>query len=335
MRLTGKEQQRVTKSYTENTAAYQLYLKGRYFWSKRTEEGLNKATEHIQQAIDIDPNYALAYVGLADCYNLLGFYSVLEPKEAFPRAKAAATKALEIDDTLAEAHASLGYVKLFYDWDLTSAESELKQAIELNPNYATAHHWYGVYLQLVGRFDQALVEMRRALELDPLSPSINANVGWPLYYARQYDQAIEQFQKAVERDQSSPLPHHWLAMVYGQKGMYEEAITEYQKALELSGSRSRIVAELGYIYAVSGRRSEAQKALKELKELSKRRHVSSFYMALIYMGLGEKDQAFASFETAYEERSPRLIDLKVDPIFDPLRSDPRFAVLIRKMGLTP
>jgi serine/threonine-protein kinase len=335
MRLTGKEQQRVTKSYTENTAAYQLYLKGRYFWSKRTEEGLNKATEHIQQAIDIDPNYALAYVGLADCYNLLGFYSVLEPKEEFPRAKAAATKALEIDDTLAEAHASLGYVKLFYDWDLTSAESELKQAIELNPNYATAHHWYGVYLQLVGRFDQALVEMRRALELDPLSPSINANVGWPLYYARQYDQAIEQFQKAVERDQSSPLPHHWLAMVYGQKGMYEEAITEYQKALELSGSRSRIVAELGYIYAVSGRRSEAQKALKELKELSKRRHVSSFYMALISMGLGEKDQAFASFETAYEERSPRLIDLKVDPIFDPLRSDPRFAVLIRKMGLTP
>ncbi len=334
MRLTGAEQQRVTKSYTENTAAYQLYLKGRYFWSKRTEEGLNKATEHIKQAIDIDPNYALAYVGLADCYNLLGFYSVLEPKEAFPRAKAAATKALEIDDTLAEAHASLGYVKLFYDWDLTNAESELKEAIELNSNYATAHHWYGVYLQFVGRFDQALVEMRRALELDPLSPSINANVGWPLYYARQYDQAIEQFQKAIERDQSSPLPHHWLAMVYGQKGMYEEAITEYQKALDLSGSRPRIVAELGYIYAVSRKRSEAQKALEELKELSKRRYVSSFYMALIYMGLGEKDQAFALFERAYEERSPRLIELKVDPIFDPLRSDQRFAELMRKVGFT-
>ncbi len=333
MRLTGEEQQRVTKNYTENTAAYQLYLKGRYFWSKRTEEGLNKATEHIQQAIDMDPNYALAYVGLADCYNLLGFYSVLEPKEAFPRAKAAATKALEIDDTLAEAHASLGYIKLFYDWDLTNAESELKQAIELNPNYATAHHWYGVYLQFVGRFDQALVEMRRALEFDPLSPSINANVGWPLYYARQYDQAIEQFQKAIERDQSSPLPHHWLAMVYGQKGMYEQAITEYQKALDLSGSRSRIVAELGYIYAVSGKRGEAQKALEELKELSGRRYVSSFYIGLIYMGLGEKDQAFASFERAYEERSPRLIDLKVDPIFDPLRSDPRFAELLRRVGL--
>ena len=262
LKLTGEEKRRLTQRYTDNIAAYQLYLKGRYAWNKRTSEELKRSAEHFQQAIDLDPAYALAYAGLADSYNMLADYSVLPPKEAFPRAEAAATKALEMDDTLAEAHTSLGFVKMAYDGDWTGAEREFRRAIELNPNYATAHQWYASYLVMMSRFDESITEMKRAQTLDPLSRIINANLGLHYYYAREYDQAVEQIRKTINLDPDFGVAHFYLGRTYLQKGMYKEAIAEMQKARELSGEDPETIASLGHAYAVMGRRTDALAVLQ-------------------------------------------------------------------------
>jgi len=334
VKLLGKERAKLVKRHTEDLVAYDLYLKGRYLWNKRTEEGYQKSLEYFQQAIERDPTYALAYAGIADCYDLLGWYDYLPPKEAFPRAKAAAEKALEMDETLAEAKASLGWISVNYDWDWLTAESKYKRAIELNPSYATAHQWYAEYLSYMGKHDESIAEAKRAQELDPLSIIINNDLGQVFYYARQYDRAIEQLQKTLELDPNFIVAHFFLAFLYAQKAMYGKAIAEVQKAMDLSGGGdSLIVAQLGTIYSCSGRRDEAKKVLDELHGLSKKRYVSPFYIALIYMGLGQNDQAFEWLEKAYEERDHWLETLKVHPMLDSLRSDPRFTKLLKKMRL--
>jgi TolB-like protein/DNA-binding winged helix-turn-helix (wHTH) protein/Tfp pilus assembly protein PilF len=336
LKLTGEEQKRLTRHHTENAEAYQLYLKGRYYWNKRTAESLNKGVEYFQQAIDKDPNYALAYAGLTDSYSLLGSSTGgLSPKETFSKAKAAAAKALAIDDTLSEAHAALALVHLRYDWDWSATEREIKRAIALNPNYATTYHWYADYLVVMGRLDEAIAQIKRAQELDPLSLIINTVLGLRLYHARQYDQAIEQCQKTLEMDPNFAQAHFALGEAYEQKAKYEEAIAELQKATTLSPSSPFLFSALGHAYAMSGQAGEAMKILEKLQRLSRQRYVSPHEMAMIYTGLGEKDQAFAWLEKAYADRSWRLPFLNVEPRFDGLRPDPRFADLVRRVGLEP
>jgi eukaryotic-like serine/threonine-protein kinase len=336
MRLTGEDEKRMAKSYTANPEAYRLYLQGRYWWNKRTGDGLNKGIEYFQQAIDKDPTYALAYTGLADCYDLLPLYANVPPKDAFPKAKEAALKALEIDDTLAEAHASLARIKAEYDWDWSGAEREFRRATQLNPSYATAHQWYGDVLETMGRLEEAIAEYKRALELDPLSLVINRNLGLVFYFARRYDQAIEQLRKTLEMDPNFALAHLDLGLAYVQKSMYKEGIAEFEKELVVSPGNPYALSGLGYAYAVAGRRAEAQKLLAKLNELSKQKYVPALHMVRIYAGLGEKDKAFEWLKKSYEERSIALFsDIKLDPAYDPLRSDPRFADLLRRMNLQP
>ena len=335
LRLTREEQKRLTKRYTENTEAYQLYLKGRYFLSKRTEEGIKKSIEHFQQAIAIDPNYALAFAGLADSYKTFGGHlGFLSPQEFYPRVKAAAIKALEIDETVAEAHTSLAEYRMYYEWDWPGAEREYKRALELNPNYATAHQEYANYLEGVARLDEAIAERKRAAELDPLIPFTVADVGYPFYYARQHDQAIEHFRRGLELDPNFFWGYLWIGQAYIEKRMYNEAIAEIEKAIALSADNTRTIATLGYAYGVSGKRGEAQKVLDQLKQRSEQSYVSPYFIALVYTGLGDKDQAFEWLEKAYNERHPYLAFFKVEPVFDTLRSDPRFADLLRRIGLS-
>ncbi len=336
VRLSGPEQSRVAKHYTENPEAYQLYLKGRFYWNRRTEEGSRKGIEYFQLAIEKDPTYALAYTGLADCYSVLGTsynFASLSPSEAIPKAKAAVTKALELDDTLAEAHTSLAYIRLNYDWDWPGAEREFKRAIELNPNYDNAHHWYSHYLMAMGRTEESLRESNRALELDQLGPIMNVHLGWHYFYAHQYDLAIEQFRKTLEMDPNYGLTHWYLGQAYEQKAMYAEAETELRKAKDLLPENVIVEADIGHAYAVSGKRDEARKVIDELKELSRRRYVASYHIALIYTGLGDKDRAFEWLDNAYRERSDLLVYLKVEPRLDSLRSDQRFADLVRRVEL--
>ena len=333
LRLSGEEEQRLVKRYTDNVEAYQLYLKGRYYWNKRTPDGFNKGLGLFQQAIDTDPSYALAYAGLADSYAMLGDYSVLAPREAFPRAEAAATTALKLDDNLAEGHTSLAFVKMAYQWDWAAADREFRRAIELNPNYATAHQWYASYLVMMGRFDDSIREIKRAQELDPLSRIINANLGLHYYYARKFDESVEQLKKTINLDEGFFVPHQYLGRTYIQKGMFKEAIAELERARELSANAPEVVASLGHAYAVAGRTSDAQKALADLDEIAKERYVLPYFRAAVYTGLGDRDQAFQWLERAYEERHPGLVLINIDPRFDTLRSDPRFADLIRRLGV--
>jgi DNA-binding SARP family transcriptional activator len=338
LKLTGEEQAQLAKRHTDNTEAYHAYLRGRYCWNKRTEEGLRKSIEYFRQAIEMEPTYALAYAGLADAYTVLGSFgiSALAPREAFPRAKEAAARALEIDETLAEAHASLAFCLESYDWDWAAARREFARAIELKPDCTTAHHWYGLeYLTSVGRLDEAFAEIKRAHELEPLSLSINTDYGFLPYLMRQYDRAIDEYRKALELDQNFVYTHWKLGLAYEQKAMYEEAIAEFQKAVALSGGSPQAVVLLGHAYAVSGRRKEALKVLDELRELSEQRYVSSYRVAAIHLGLGETERAFEWLERAVEEHDAWLVWLKVDPVLDALRPDPRFADLLRRVGLTP
>jgi serine/threonine-protein kinase len=334
LKLTRVEQQkRVNKQYTENPEAYQLYLRGRYYWNKRTPEGINKAIEFFQQAVEKDPSYALAYAGLADCYVVPA--NPLPPKEKMPKAREAAKRALGIDDTLAEAHTTLARVLTVYDWDWSGAEKEFKRAIELDPRSAEAHQWYGGYFQAMGQLDESLVERKRAQELEPLSLIMYFELGQGLYRARKYDQAIEQFQKGLELDPSFPSFYVFLPAAYEQKGMYEDAIASFQKAIPLTRghAKSLVLAGLGHVYAVSGKKVEARKLLNELESLARQEYVPAVAIALIYAGLGEKDQAFVWLEKAYEERAFEMTWLKSEPRWDSLRSDPRFANLLRRMGL--
>jgi TolB-like protein/Flp pilus assembly protein TadD len=329
LRLSGEDRERLTKRYTKNSEAYQAYIQGRYFWNKRNKESLEKGIQYFNQAIEKDPNYALAYAGLADSYLILGNLSLLPPREAYPKARAAATKALELDGALAEAHVSLAFIKHLFEWDWSSAERGFKQALQLNPNYGPGHQWYGVSLAARGRTAEAIAEAKRAQEVDPLSLTINAVVGWMFFLARQYDQAIEQEKKTLEMDPNFALAHSYLAVAYEQKGMYKEALAQFQNAS--IASEEVLLGELGHVYAVAGRRSEAREVLNKMNELSKERYVPPYQMALIHVALGEKDQAFALLEKAYEDRFPWLIHLKVEPRLDPLRSDPRFEDLVRRV----
>jgi len=333
--LTPQEQAQLAKARPVDPEAHQLYLKGRYHWNKRTAEDFKKALEYFQQAIAKDPSYPPAYAGLADTYGLLGYYAydVLPPREAMPKAKAAALKALEIDGSFAQAHVSLAWVRQTYDWDWPAAEKEFKRAIDLNPGYATAHHWYSLHLATLGRRDEALAEAKRALELDPLSIIINHIVGLQHYWARRFDQAIEQFRKTIDMDPSFPIAHWSLGRAYAAKGMYREAIAEYEKYSALTGGSGRALAALGSAHARSGDRREALRVLEQLNAISKQRYVPSHQFADVSIGLGDKDQAFAWLDKVYDERSSYLTWLKVEPLFDPLRSDPRFADLVRRVGL--
>jgi len=335
MKLTSKERELLTKRYTEDSEAYQLYLKGRYYWNKRSQGGLRAASSYFQQAIDKDPSYALAFAGLADCYNLHSYYGEFPPRESFPKAKAASTRALEIDDGLAEAHTSLAFVRAWYDWDWLAAESEFQRALELNPNYATAHHWYALFLMAMERPSEALEEIKRAHEIDPLSLPINRDVGLVYYRARHCDRAIEQYLKTIEMDPGFWSAHQHLGWAYEQKAMYEEAIAELNHAIASAGDRVRILADLGHVYAVSGRRKEAEKALAELTGQSTQHYVSPYEIAVIYTGLEERDRAFEWLDQACLERSGWLIYLKVEPMLDSLRADPKFRDLLLRVGFEP
>jgi serine/threonine protein kinase/TolB-like protein/Tfp pilus assembly protein PilF len=331
IKLTGAEKRLLAKRYTDNADAYKLYLKGRYCLSKMTKESLASGIKFFTEAIELDGSYALAHAGLADAYyRLSGAY--LPPKEAMPQAKAAAIKALEIDDTLSEAHASLAVIKAFYDWEWAEAESEYKRAIEYNPGYASAHHWYGWYLALMGRLDQAITEITQAYELDPGSLEINTDLGLSFFLARQYDQAIEQFRKSIEMDGSFLNGHFFLGWAYEQKGDTERAIAEFQKVLQLDDAPF-IRAALGHVYAASGQRAEAERVLDELKERQKLAHVSLYDFTIIYAALGERERAFECLEEAFENRSEALVWLKVDPRLDAIRTDPRFINIQRRVGL--
>jgi len=337
LKLSGGERQRLAKRHTTNIEAHQLYLKGRYHLGKFSEEGEKKALEYFKQAIDLDPNYALAYAGLADVYVFLSDDYLL-PKEAMPRARAAAQKALELDEMLAEAHAALAMVKYQYDWEWAEADRAFKRALELNPGYALAHNDYGNFLVVMGRFAEAQTEMDRARELDPLSPYFHVGTVWPAYFAGQYDQAIAQLRRIVALNPDFPNAYLNLGWAYARQGMNEEAIAALHKARSLNLNENEwwaTIAYLGHAYAKAGQREGAQKALAELQELAKRGQGSEYGLAIVYAGLGEKDQALAALERAYQMRSTYLPLLKVEPFFDSLRSDPRFTDLLRRMNLAP
>lgn len=332
LRLSGKERNLLAKRNTDNTEALQAYLKGRYFWNKRSKESIEKGIDYFQQAIETDKNYAQAYIGLADCYNLLVSYGAVPPEESITRIKALIQKALSLDDNLAEAYTTLGYIRLFYDWNWPEAEKEFKRAVELNPNYALAHHWYAMYLMVTDQFEEALKEMRHAQRLDPLSPIISAALGGYYYYARQYHQAIRQCRETIEIDPTFYLAHGILGTVYAQLGDYEEAAKELKEAVSLSKD-PEVYAELGHVYALQNKRDEAEILLKETKDISRQKYVTPFGIAITYAGLGEFDEAFKWLEKAYKDRNNWLVWLKADPRLDPLRDDPRFTSLLQRVGL--
>jgi len=327
LKLTGEEKKRLARRHTANSEAYQLYLKGRYYWNKRTGEALKKGIEYFEQALEKDPSYALAYAGLADSYAILGFYAPVHPRHVMPKAKVAAARALEMDSQLAEAHSALAFLRFYYDWDWRAADIEFQRAFALNPNYATGHFWYSTYLSAQGRLDEAQAEMQRALELDPLSLIINTGLGWIAYFMRYHGRAIEIYRKTLELDPNFLMARYRLGQAYEQKGMLAEAIAEFQS--------TRAGLLLAHAYALSGRGDEARRLLKELTDLSKRRYLNSYDIAAIHVALGEPDAAFEHLEHAYEEKSGWLIYLKVDPRLDPLHADPRYTDLLKRIGLPP
>ena len=331
--LTPRERAGLKNVKAVNPEAYEDYLKGRYFWNKRTPDALRKAIDHFNQAIERDSNYAPAYSGLADSYVILGAwqYAVLDPKETYPRAKAAAIKAVELDDTLAEAHISLAMSTDMFVWDWEAAEREYRRGIELNPGYATGHHWYAEHLSETGRNDEAIAEIRKAESLDPLSLITGADVATLLVIARRYDEAIEHAKKTIELGPDFAVSHFALGMAYEQKGQSGGAIAAFQKAVEFSGGNTAFKSNLAHAYAVAGRRSDAVAILNELKDRSKHEFLNPSEIALIYVGLGQKDQAMVWLEKAYEGRFDPVI--LTWPAFDPLRSDPRFHDLVRRIGL--
>lgn len=328
LNLTGDEKQQLARRDTENTEAFQLYVKGRYFANQETTEGFKRAVEYVSRAIEIDPNYARAYAALSLAYHLASEWQ-LPPRDAMPKAKAAADHALKLDDKLPEAHIRLAWVSMHYDWDWPAAEKEFKRAIELNPNDAASHSSYAGYLSTMGRHDDAIAERNLAEELDPLSPQGGA----VLYLARSFDAAIYQSHKALELNPNSLAGRQWLGMAYEQKGMYQEAIAEFQKCKALDDTPDWL-AFLGHAYGVSGRRTEAVSMLGELKKRAKEGYVSPYYMALVYIGLGEKHPAIEWLERAFEDRSSWMISLETNPQLDSLRSDSRFRDLLRRVGVS-
>jgi adenylate cyclase len=331
-KLTGSEKTAIAKRPTANSEAYELYLKGRFFWNKRTGADLRTAIEYFNQALGKDPSYALAYAGLADSYGLLPEFGAASPADSFPQAKAAAKKALELDDTSAEAHTSLGFVVSLYDFDLEQSLREFERAIQLNPNYATAHHWIAIGpLSSLGQFDRAIVEGKRAVELDPLSLINNTDLGQDYFLARRYDEAIAQFRKTIEMDPRFYYAHYSLGEVRQLKGQLNDAIAEYRKAIELNDDPG-VLALLGQAYARAGQREEAQKTLARLTEEAKSRYVGAYSFALMYLALGEKERAMDETERAYRNREGSVIaQIKVDPLLDDLRGHARFEALVQRV----
>jgi DNA-binding winged helix-turn-helix (wHTH) protein/Tfp pilus assembly protein PilF len=335
LKLSGEEKKHLTKRYTDNAEAYHLYLKGRYFWNKRTEDGFNRGIEHFKEAVEKDSNYALAYAGLADSYIGLTFYNFAAPHQAMAKAKEATMNALAIDNKLAEAHASLAHVLMNYDWNWPETEKEFKLSIELNPDYATAHQWYAVhYLTAMARPEEALQEMQRALKLEPTSLVMNSFMGATLYFAGRYDEAMEQCRRTIEMDTNFAVAHWHLGLAYEQKGMFDDAIAEFNKATTLSGDSPLMKASLGHALATAHRFDEAIMILNELKELSKHRYVSSYETAAIYVALGDHEQGFNLLRRAYKEHCFHLVYLKVWPQFSVVRKDPRFQDLLSGIGLS-
>jgi TolB-like protein/Tfp pilus assembly protein PilF/class 3 adenylate cyclase len=335
-RLTGAERRAIASQPTKNSGAHQLYLKGRFCWNQRTPDALKTSLHYFEQAIEKDSKYALAYAGLADVYCSLGFSfdaGALSPGDAVPKARAAARKALQIDETLAEAHTSLAFIKLNYDWDWPGAETEFKRALELNPNYDNARHWYSHYLTSLQRTGESLVESKRALELDQLGLIMNVHLGWHYLYARQPDLAIDQLRKTLELDPNYGLTHWYLGLAHAQKSSYADAVTELRISRRLLPDNVGVQADIGYVHAVSGQKRQAHKLISDLSKLSKKKYVSSYHTALIYVGLRENDHAFEWLEKAYGERSDSLVYLAVEPRLDPVRGDPHFEDLLRRVGL--
>jgi TolB-like protein/Tfp pilus assembly protein PilF len=333
LELTGDKRQRLTKRYTEDSEAYRLYLKGRHQWNKRSPDGLQKAAEYFQQALDKDPAYSLAYAGLADTYVYLSFFNVVAAREAMPKAKTAAVKGLEIDKALAEAHVSLGYISFAYEGDWPAARKHFEQALALNPAYTRGHTFYTFYLSSSGRLEEALEVAKGALDLDPASPAVSHSLAVQLYLARRFDQAIEQARETLEMDANFAISYAVLGEVYLSKGMYREGLSALEKYSALSRHGAASLALLGYAHALLGERKESLQMIEALKAASKQTFVPAFFVALVYAGLEDKDQAFTWLEKAYEERFNRLAYLKVEALWDPLRSDPRFTDLLRRIDL--
>jgi TolB-like protein/DNA-binding winged helix-turn-helix (wHTH) protein/Tfp pilus assembly protein PilF len=313
--------------------AYENYLKGRYCWNQRTEQGFRNAISYFEQAIAKDPTYAQAYAGIADSYVLLGYYSSLPPQDAYPHAKAAARKALELDPMLGDAHTSLAGALQDFDWTWKEVEQEHKRAVELSPGYATAHQWYGNYLNMMGRFEEAQDQIRQARDLDPLSLIINCNVAWAYHLARNDERALEEFQKTKDMDPNFYWPHLGLGRVYVAKKMYTDAISAFERATELSGSNSMVLSELGHAYAVGGRKRDAYRILAKLEESSRQRYISAYDIGLVYVGLGQQEEAMDWFERAYREHCRSLQFSRVEPRLDPLRSHARFQELLKRLNL--
>jgi TolB-like protein len=331
--LSGKGQQPASRRQTANVEAYRSYLKGRYHWNRRMPAETWNAVRHFQEALEHDPSYALAYAGLADAYALLGAYDIMPPKEILPKAKAAALQALQIDDELAEAYTSLAFAKQTLDWDWVGAERDYQRALELNPNYATAHHWYALSLDAFGRHSEAFAEMERAHELDPLSLIIHANVGLMYYHERRYAEAIQQWLTTVSMDPNFVRALWYLGLAYGHQSKFAQSIEYLQRAVEVSARTPFVLGTLGYCHGLAGQKDEAMKILTELEERSRSAYVSSFAMACPYLGIGDSEKAFEWLERAYEERSTWMLPLKVEPMYDRIRTDPRFAYLLRRVGL--
>jgi adenylate cyclase len=333
--ITRQEEQVIAAKPTKNIEAYDAYLRGRYFWNKRTSDGIKHAIEHFQQSIARDPDFALGHAGLADSYIALTFYNFAAPHETMPKAKESAIKALALDDTLAEAHASLAHILMNYDWNWSAAEKEFKRSIELKPDYATAHEWYAIhYLTATGRFEEAVQEMKRALELEPASLVMNTFMGATLYYAGRYDEAIDQCRRTIEMDPNFAVAHWHLGLAYEQKQVLDAATEEFKKAISLSAGSPLMKAALGRAYAKSQKKHEANEMLNELSELSKQQYVSAYEVATIYVALGNNEQAFQLLEQAYGEHSFHLVYLNVSPQFKPVSSDPRFQNLVQRVGLS-
>jgi TolB-like protein/DNA-binding winged helix-turn-helix (wHTH) protein/Tfp pilus assembly protein PilF len=332
VRLSAPEKNQIAKRFTENGEAYQLYQKGRYFWNKRTPEGLLKSIDFLEQAVKQDPNYALAYAGLADAYIAATNFNVVTRNEVYPRAKQAALKALSIDSSLAEAHAALAFSSLLFDWNWKVSEAGFRTAIELSPNYGQVRQWFAVSLVSAGRFSEAMAEAQKAQQLEPLSLPINAGMGWVSFLSRKYDRTIEECTKTLEMDPSFGPAYVYRGLAYEQKGMLDKAIADFETAGKLQ-ERPSILAALGHAYAVSGQKTKALSLLSDTKDSATKRYFPAYHRALIHVGLGQNDEAIRLLEQAHQERYPWLIHLNAEPRLDPLRSDPRFKSLVRQVGL--
>ena len=345
LRLTGEDEEKLSKRYTQDVEAYQLYLKGRYHWNKRNEQGFRTGIDFFKRAEEKDPTFALAFSGLADCYALLCDIGVVAPVDEMPKAKAAAQKAVDADPTLAEAYTSRAFVRLSYDWNWIGAESDFQQAIKLNPMYPTAHQWYASYLMQMGKFDRAKAEIEQAHNLDPLSPIISSNTGLYSYYEKKYDDAISKYKVTLQSDPDFWVAHHYLALAYVQKGMYDEAISELRALIKapptgpipdnVVESETEASASLGFAYAMAGKTAEAQAILKQLQALSSRRYVSGLYFAIVYAGLKDNDHAMEALNRAFSSKHPGLVLIRIEPMFDGLRSDPRFQELVKRFEPIP